>query len=157
MGYWPECGKGLSEKEKLTAVGTVAVGLTSAAWTIWQYALRRRASLDAVYYMNYYESVGGPDPSSRAEVVLIFRNLSERPTAVVDVQVQDDKGTTMNGHGYGGEVELPMVIGPWTAAQAKFSLRPEHDHRGVRIVVADVDGRVRLAKHGLPFDMSKPK
>jgi hypothetical protein len=98
---------------------------------------RRHARIE-VWQRNAYNEIVGA-PRQPTDVTLLFRNLTPRPTAIVDVYVRDAGGGILNGRGY-GKVRLPLKVDAWGVAEVTFPLAPADEDRVADIFVLDLDG-----------------
>ena len=121
------------------AISSVAllVSLASLAWNFRLEQYRRKAKLQVSQRNAYFE--GGPD--TRTQINLIIRNLSHRPTAVIDIYVKNEKGGVIKNVGAQGVVSLPIRIEPWDVRVVSFRVEANEEEQMSFITLRDVDDR----------------
>ena len=115
--------------------GALAISVLSLVWNVLVERMRSRAKLDVWQRNNFY--CGGED--ERTEIQLLFRNLSHRPTAIIDIYVRDKKGGILGGSGYNNNIKLPLQLEPWGVIQASFSIERVDEALMANILVKDIE------------------
>jgi len=70
---------------------------------------------------------------------LLFRNLSHRPTAIIDIYVREKEGGILGGSGYNNNIKLPIQLEPWGVIRASFRVEKNDEARMANILVKDID------------------
>jgi hypothetical protein len=83
--------------------------------------------------------VGGQD--DRTRIILICRNLSPRATAVIDINVRDEKGGHLGagGRGYMDRIKLPFRIDSWGLTAMNFIIEQDDEKRMKDILIKDME------------------
>lgn len=76
-------------------------------------------------------------------ITLIFRNLSYRPTAVIDIYVREKEGI-WGGRGYNGQIKLPIQIEPWGVKEVDFQIEKNDEKRMTDILIIDEDDKTAV-------------
>jgi hypothetical protein len=76
-------------------------------------------------------------------ITLIFRNLSYRPTAVIDIYVREKEGI-LGGRGYNGQIKLPIQIEPWGVKEVDFQIEKNDEKRMTDILIIDEDDKTAV-------------
>jgi hypothetical protein len=76
-------------------------------------------------------------------ITLIFRNLSYRPTAVIDIYVREKEGI-LGGRGYNGQIKLPIQIEPWGVKEVDFQIGKNDEKRMTDILIIDEDDKTAV-------------
>jgi hypothetical protein len=81
------------------------------------------------------------DQDDRTRIILICRNLSHRPTAVIDVYLRDDKGDHLGGGawGYKNQINLPFSVEPWGLTAIDFKIDIDDEKRMKDISIRDME------------------
>ncbi len=74
----------------------------------------------------------------RTKINLLFRNLSHRPTAIVDIYVRAGEGI-LEGRGYKNQLELPINIEPWGVKGVQFRIEKKDEKLMTDILVKDIE------------------
>jgi|GEM_PF-6318496 hypothetical protein len=93
-----------------------------------------KANLEVSQRKTFYE--GSED--NRTQINLLFRNLSPRPTAIVDLYVREENGI-IGGRGYENRIKLPIQIEAWGIKQVDFRIDPGDEKRMTNILVKDME------------------
>ena len=96
---------------------------------------RSKAKLEVLQRNHFY--TGGED--ERTEIELLFRNLSHRPTAILDIYVREKEGGILGGSGYNNRIKLPIQLEPWGIIQASFRIEKNDYARMANILVKDIE------------------
>jgi len=98
--------------------------------------------------------LGSPD--DRAIIYLIFRNLSHRPTAIIDIYVRK-KGIIIEGRGYKGRIKLPIKIEPWGIEEVNFRIEKREEMNMTDILIRDIEDNeiVVIRKPGQTWTKTK--
>jgi hypothetical protein len=75
----------------------------------------------------------------RTEIELLFRNLSHRPTAIIDIYVREKEGGILGGSGYNNNIKLPIELDPWGVIRASFGIEKNDEARMANILVKDIE------------------
>lgn len=128
----------------LIAGAALAISILSFFWNVIAEKARNRARLE-VWQRNHY-TMGGDDEHTRIQ--LIFRNLSHRPTAIIDVYVRGEDGHILEGSGYKGRVKLPIQIDAWNVQQVEFLIEKNDEEAMEDIFIRDIDDyEIIINKH----------
>jgi len=95
---------------------------------------RSKAQLE-VWQRNTFVEFGD---DKRTKITLIFRNLSHRSTAIVDVYVREGEGI-LEGRGYKDRIRLPIQIDPWGVREIEFRIDQDDEKRMNNILVKDIE------------------
>lgn len=115
--------------------GALAISVLSLAWNILVERMRSRAKLEVLQRINYY--YGSED--ERTEIVLMFRNLSHRPTAIIDVYIRNKEGGILGGSGYKNNIKLPLQLEPWGIIRTSFRIEENDEKLLADILVKDIE------------------
>ena len=113
----------------------LAISLLSLFWNVVVERKRSKAKL-GVWQRNHFYT-GGED--ERTEIELLFRNLSHRPTAILDIYVREKEGGILGGSGYKDNIKIPIQLEPWGVIQASFRIEKNDEARMANILVKDID------------------
>jgi hypothetical protein len=113
----------------------VAISLLSLFGNIIVEQKRSKAIVEVWQRNHFY--VGGED--ERTEIDLLFRNLSHRPTAIIDIYVRDKDGAVLGGSGYNDNIKLPIRIEPWGVIRESFRIEKNDEKRMANIFVRDIE------------------
>jgi hypothetical protein len=83
-----------------------------------------------------------PSNDDHDEIYLVFRNLSHRPTAVLDIRVKDKGGKDLGGRGYKRQIILPLKIGPWDAEGRDIRIENNDAAQMAYIEIQDIDQNI---------------
>jgi len=119
---------------KLISVAALAVAIIALCWNIISERARSKAQMEVWQINTFYE--GSND--DRTKITLLFRNLSHRPTAIVDIYVREGEGI-LEGRGYRDRVDLPIKIDPWDVREVKFRIEKNDEKRMNNILVRDIE------------------
>ncbi len=97
-------------------------------------------------------------PDDRTIIYLLFRNLSHRPTAIIDVYIRS-KGIIIEGRGYKGRIKLPIKIEPWGIEEVNFRIEKKDEQDMTDILIRDIeDNEIPLiSKPGQTWTKTKSK
>lgn len=112
----------------------LVVSLGSLTWNIIAEHARSEAHLEIWQRNTFYE--GSED--TRTKITLLFRNLSHRPTAILDVYVRAMDGI-LEGRGYKNQIKLPIQIEPWGVREIEFKIEKNDEKRMTNILVRDIE------------------
>ena len=113
----------------------LAISLLSLFWNVVVERKRSKAKL-GVWQRNHFYT-GGED--ERTEIELLFRNLSHRPTAILDIYVREKEGGILGGSGYKDNIKIPIQLEPWGVIQTSFRIEKNDEARMANILVKDID------------------
>lgn len=113
------------------SVVAVVISLLSLFWNVF-IEKRSKAKLE-VWQRNHWEE------DEQTEIELLFRNLSHRPTAIIDIYVREKDGGILGGQGYNNNIKLPIQIAPWEVIGASFRINKSDEVRMVDILVRDIE------------------
>lgn len=69
----------------------------------------------------------------------MFRNLSYRPTAIIDIYIRNKKGGILGGSGYNNNIKLPLQIEPWGIIRISFRIEENDKKLIANILVKDIE------------------
>lgn len=123
-------------------------------WNIISEHAKSKAQLEVWERGSFYYGCN----DNRTKISLLFRNLSHRPTAVVDIYVREDTGI-LGGSGYNNQIALPLKIEPWGIIKADFRIEIGDEKRMNNILVKDIDGNdiTLISKSNQTWVKSKSK
>jgi len=100
--------------------------------------------------------VGSDD--DRTKITLLLRNLSHRPTAIIDIYVRDKDGI-LEGRGYHDRIKLPIQIEPWGVKEVEFRIEASDEKRMTNILVRDIEDNeiVVVRKSGQTWTRAESK
>ena len=119
----------------LISGAALAISFFSLFWNVVVERKRSKAKLEVLQRNHFY--TGGKD--ERTEIELLFRNLSHRPTVIIDIYVRDKKGGILGGSGYNDNIKLPIQLEPWGIIQASFRIEKNDKARMANILVKDIE------------------
>jgi len=117
------------------AIYAAIVSTIALSWNVVVERKRSRAKLEVLQRNHFY--TGGED--ERTEIELLFRNLSHRPIAIIDIYVRDKKGGILGVSGYNDNIKLPIQLEPWGIIQASFRIEKNDEARMANILVKDIE------------------
>ena len=112
----------------------IAISIIALYWNVIVERTRSKAQLEAWQRNHFY--VGGDD--ERTEIQLLFRNLSHRPTAIIDIYVREAEGI-LGGSGYNDRIKLPIQIDPWGVKRVDFRIEKDDERRMTNILIKDIE------------------
>lgn len=101
----------------LISGAALAISVLSLSWNVISERAKTRDQLEVWQRNNFYE---GCD-DNRTKITLLFRNLSHRPSAIVDVYVREGEGI-LEGRGYKDRISLPIRVDPWDVKEVSSLL-----------------------------------
>jgi hypothetical protein len=113
---------------------------------------RSKAQIEVWQRNNFY--IGSND--DRTKITLLFRNLSHRPTAIVDVYVREGEGI-LEGRGYKGRIHLPIKLDPWGVTEVEFRIERNDEKRMNNILVRDIEDQEIVVIRGTGETWAKTK
>ncbi len=122
----------------LISCAAVAIALLALFWNVAVEHKRSKANLE-VWQRNHYYLVLGSNNDRTTEIELLFRNLSHRPTAIIDIYLRNKEGGVLGGQGYNNKIELPIQIEPWGVKTVHFKLEKNDEERISSILVRDIE------------------
>ena len=122
----------------------LAISLLSLFWNVVVERKRSKAKLEVWQRNHFY--VGGED--ERTEIELLFRNLSHRPTAIIDIYVREKEGGILGRSGYNNNIKLPIQLEPWGVIQASFRIEKNDEARMANILVKDIEDNEIIVVRG---------
>jgi len=122
-------------KETSLAVAVIIISVVSLFSYVVFELKRSKAKLEVLQRKHFY--TGGED--ERTEIELQFRNLSHRPTAIIDIYVREKEGGILGGSGYNDKIKLPIQLEPWGIIQASFRIEKNDYARMANILVKDIE------------------
>ncbi|MDP3112938.1 MAG: hypothetical protein Q8M71_12620 [Thermodesulfovibrionales bacterium] len=114
---------------------TLIVGIITLLSTLILEMSKRRAKIEIWFRKIIY---GDKDHSSCLQFQLILRNISSRPTAIVDIYKKHKNGGLLEGAIK--DVELPIRLDAWDVKIVRFLMEYEEEPRIDAIVIQDMDG-----------------
>lgn len=118
----------------LISAFAVIISLFSLFWNVIVERKKSKAKLEIWQRNHFY--LGGDD--ERTEIELLFRNLSHRPTAIIDIYIRDNE-SIIGGSGYNNKIKLPIEVRPWSLIQVSFRIEKPDESRMVNILVRDIE------------------
>jgi hypothetical protein len=118
----------------LISGAALAVAIIALCWNIISERARSKAQMEVWQRNTFYE--GSND--DRTKITLLFRNLSHRPTAIVDIYVRQGEGI-LEGRGYRNQIKLPIKIDPWGVSEVEFRIERHDEKRMNNILVRDIE------------------
>lgn len=138
----------------LISGAALAVSITALSWNIISERARSTAQIEVWQRKAAYH--GSND--DRTKIILLFRNLSHRPTAIVDIYVRKDDGI-LEGRGYRDRVALPIKIDPWGVQEVEFRIGRNDEEQMNNILIRDIDDNeiIVVGGTGGPWVKAKSK
>jgi len=136
----------------LISGAALAISLLSLSWNVISERAKSQALLEVWQRNTFY--VGGND--NRTKITLLFRNLSHRPTAIVDIYVREGE-STLEGRGYKGQIDLPIKIDPWGVTEVEFRIEQNDEKRMDNILVRDIEDEEIVVIRGTGEKWAKVK
>ncbi|HSW62919.1 MAG TPA: hypothetical protein VLH56_06390 [Dissulfurispiraceae bacterium] len=127
----------------LISGAALAISVLFLSWGIISERARSRAILE-VWQRNVFYHGSDDD---RTKITLLFRNLSHRPTAVVDLYVREKEGI-LGGRGYKDRISLPIRIDPWGLTEIDFKIDQNDEVRMTDILVRDIQDKEIVVVRG---------
>ncbi len=118
----------------LISGAALAFSIIALCWNIISERARSKAQLEVWQRNTFY--YGSND--DRTKINLLLRNLSHRPTAIVDVYVRKGEGI-LEGRGYKNQVELPINIEPWGIKEVEFRIEKDDEKQMTDVLVKDIE------------------
>lgn len=120
----------------IISVGALLLSVISLGWKILSEIAASHAKLDVWQYNQFF---AGATEDDRTEINLLFRNKSQRPTAVIELYVRKEDESILWGHGYKGRVSLPIQIAPWGVEYRNFRIEKVDEQDMKDILMRDID------------------
>lgn len=117
------------------SIGALVISSISLLWNFVLESQRKKAKIQVWQRNSYY--TGGSD--DRTKINLVIRNLSHRPTAVIDIHVKNDDGVVTKNVGEEDKVFLPIKIEPWDVQIVSFRVEPQEVNSMSNITLRDID------------------
>ena len=117
------------------AVAALAISLFFLLWNVVVERKRSKAKLEVLQRNHFYTGV----EDERTEIELLFRNLSHRPIAIIDIYVREKEGGILGGSGYKDNIKIPIQLEPWGVIQASFRIEKNDEARMANILVKDIE------------------
>lgn len=136
----------------LISGAALAVSIVALCWNIISERTRSRAQIEVWQRNTFYQ--GSND--DRTEITLLFRNLSHRPTAIVDIYVREGDGI-LEGRGYKDQIDLPIKIDPWGVREVEFRIEKNDEKRMNNILVRDIEDNKIIVIRGTGQTWAKAK
>jgi hypothetical protein len=83
----------------------------------------------------------------RTKITFLFRNLSHRPTAIVDIYVREGE-SILEGRGYKDQIDLPIKIDPWDVREVEFRIEQNDEKRMNNILRRDIEDNEIVVNRG---------
>ena len=90
-------------------------------------------------YSNKSASINTSKEGDRTQIILILRNLSSRPTAVIYLYVRDKDGDYLGGNGYNDQIQLPVRVEPWGLHKEIIRIAKDDEKRMKDIFIVDME------------------
>lgn len=126
------------------SLGALALSLISLAWNFILERKKGKAKLQVWQRNSFY--LGGED--DRTKINLVIRNLSPRPTAVIDIHVRNDDGTVIKNLSANDVVDLPLKIEPWDVQIISFRVEKHEESSISNIMLSDIDDNKIVVTRG---------
>ena len=136
----------------LISGAALAVGVIALRWNIISERVRSKAQIE-VWQRNAFYHDSNDD---RTKTTLLFRNLSHRPTAIVDIYVREDE-SILEGRGYKDQIDLPIKIDPWGVIEVEFRIERNDEKRMNNILVRDIEDNEIVVICGTGQNWAKAK
>jgi hypothetical protein len=136
----------------LISGAALAVGIIAICWNIISERARSKAQIEVWQRNSFYH--GSND--DRTKITLLFRNLSHRPTAIVDIYVREGEGI-LEGRGYKDQIDLPIKIDPWGVREVEFRIEQNDEKRMNNILVRDIEDNEIVVIRGTGQTWAKAK
>lgn len=130
----------------------LGVAIVALCWNIIIENARSKAQIEVWQRNSFY--LGGDD--ERTKVTLLFRNLSHRPTAIVDIYVRENE-KVLEGRGYKKRINLPIKIDPWGLSEVEFRLERRDEKLMDNILVRDIEDNKIVVVRGTGERWAKAK
>lgn len=104
---------------------------------------------------NKSTSLSTSSSDNRAQIILICRNLSPRPTAVIHVYVRDQKGGILGRRGYKNRIALPFRVEAWGLTQIDFRIERDDEKRMKDIWIKDMEDKEYIVPLGSKWVRAK--
>jgi hypothetical protein len=129
-----------------------AIALIALCWNIISERARSKAQIEVWQRNNFY--LGSDD--DRTKITLLFRNLSHRPTAIVDIYVREGE-SILAGRGYRNQIILPIRIDPWGVSEVEFRIERDDEKRMNDILIRDIEDNEIIVVRGTGETWTKAK
>ena len=117
------------------SLAAILISGVSLFWNVVVELKRSKAKLEVLQRNHFYTG----EEDKRTEIELLFRNLSHRPIAIIDIYVREKKGGILGGSGYNNRIKLPIQLKPWGIIQASFRIEKNDYARMANILVKDIE------------------
>lgn len=128
----------------LVSLAAIVISVVSLFWNVVVERKRSKAKLEVLQRNHFYTGV----EDKRTEIELLFRNLSHRPIAIIDIYVREKKGGILGGSGYNNRIKLPIQLEPWGIIQASFRIEKNDEARMANILVKDIEDNETVVVRG---------
>lgn len=136
----------------LISGAALAVSIIALFLNVFFEVAKSKAQIEVWQRNTYFE--GNND--NRTKITLLFRNLSHRPTAIVDIYVRDGEGI-LGGRGYENQVGLPIKIDPWGVSEVELRIGPNDEKKMKNILIRDIEDNEIIVNHGTGQIWTKAK
>ncbi len=122
----------------LPIIISIAALALSAISLIWNFIIERtkkKAKLQVWQRGTFYD---GCD-DNRTKINLVLRNLSHRPTAILDVYVRNKDGGVIKNYQESKEITLPIKVEPWDIQIVSFRVSKHEEQKLANIMLRDID------------------
>lgn len=116
----------------MISIGALAVSIISLSCNVILEVLKRRSKLDIWFNKILYSDKDHP---SCLQVQLIFRNVSHRPTAIIEIYKKHGSGGLLEGI---NSVELPIRLEPWDVKIIDFLMDYDEESLITAFVIQDL-------------------
>jgi len=137
----------LSKWSILIAGAALAVSIVALSWNIITERARSTAQIE-VWQRNAARHGSDDD---REQIILLIRNLSYRPTAIVDIFVRKED-IYLQGSGYRNQITLPLKIDPWGVTKVDFRIENIDRDQMTNILVRDMEDNEVVLRRGTGQD-----
>ena len=126
------------------SIGALIVSIISLFWNYLLEHKRKKAKLQIWQRNTFY--AGGED--ERTKINLILRNLSHRPTGIIDIYAKDSNGGVIKTIGEEDGLSLPIKASPWDVQIISFRIKRQDEERIDHISLRDLDDKEIVVKRG---------
>jgi hypothetical protein len=136
----------------LISGAALAVAIIALYWNFISERAKSKAQIEVWQRNNFYH--GSDD--DRTKITLLFRNLSHRPTAIVDIYVREGE-SILEGRGYRSQIHLPIKIDPWGVSEVEFRIERNDEKRMNNILIRDIEDNEIVVVRGTDETWAKAK
>lgn len=123
------------------SIGALIVSVISLFWNFLLEQKRKKANLQV-----WQQNIFYPGEDDDTKINLIIRNMSHRPTAILDVYTKDSNGGVLINLRAKEKSALPIKISPWEVAVFSFFVDSKERQKIDHICVRDLDDSEIIVK-----------